>query len=92
MPRVVLSVSVRSKWAGLGAQKGTPSAPEPLSNVCQRFPIISYDIPSREKVLRRPSIFAVIEKGGRAFPEHMVGERKVLGVSGFWGSVGQVAL
>ena len=56
--RIVRSVFVRSKWAGLGAQKGTPSAPQPMSCACQRFPLndISYEFPSREKVLKRPSI------------------------------------
>ena len=63
------SVSVRSKWAGLGVEKGTPSAPQPMSSVCQRFPIISYEVPSREeKVLRRPRIVAVTEEGVQSFP------------------------
>ena len=64
MPRIVRSVFVRSKWAGLGAQKGTPSAPQPMSSACQHFLIISYKIPSREKVLKRPRIVAVTEEGG----------------------------
>ena len=34
IPTTVRPVSVRSKWAGLGAQ-GARSAPQPLSNVCQ---------------------------------------------------------
>ena len=36
----------------------------------------------REKVLRRPSIVAVTEGGGRAFPEPTIGECTILGVSG----------
>ena len=76
--RIVRSVSVRAKWAGLGAQKETPSAPQPMSSVCQRFPIISSEISSREKALRGP----VTEEGGRAFPERTIGERTTLGISG----------
>ena len=68
IPRIVLPISVRSKWAGLGAQKGTPSAPQPMSSACQRFPIISYDIPSREKVPRRNSIVAIKEEGAELSP------------------------
>ena len=49
IPRIVRAVSVRSKRAGLGAEKGTPSAPRPMFSVCQRFPIISYEIPSGER-------------------------------------------
>ena len=79
--RIVRSGFVRSKWVGLGAQKGIPSAPQPLSSACQCFPIISYEIPSREKVLRRPSVLAVTQEGGRAFPERTIGERTILGVS-----------
>ena len=81
-PRIVRSVLVRSKWAGLGAQKKIPCAPQAMSSACQRFPIISYEVPSREKVLRRPSLVAVTEEGGRAFPERTMGERTILGASG----------
>ena len=73
--RIVRSVSVRWKWAG------TPSAPQPMSSACQCFPIISPEIPSREKVLMRPSIVAVTEEGGRGSPERTIGERTILGVS-----------
>ena len=83
IPRIVRSVCVRSKWAGLGAQKGTPSAPQPMSSECQRFPIISYEIPSREKVLRRPCIVAVTKEWGRAFPECTIGEGAILGGRNF---------
>ena len=34
-------------------------------------------------VLRRPNIVAVTEEGGRAFPERTIGERTILGASGF---------
>ena len=49
IPKTVRSVSVRSKWAGLGAQEGIPSAPQPIANVCQRFPSISYDNPAKKR-------------------------------------------
>ena len=64
-----IPVSVCSTWVGLGAQKKAPAAPQPMSSVCQRFPIISifYEIPSRDKVLRRPNIVAVTEEGGQSF-------------------------
>ena len=52
-----------------------------MPSVCQRFPILSYEAPSRQKVLRMPSIVAITE-GGRAFPERTIGERTILGVSG----------
>ena len=78
MARIVRSVSMRSKWAGVGAQKETPSASQLMSSVCQRFPMISYEIPSREKALRDP----VTEKGGRAFPERTICELTILGASG----------
>ena len=84
--RIVRSLSVRSKWAGLGAQKGTPSAPQPMSNVCHRFPIISYEILLR-KVLRRPSLVAVTEEGSRASPEPTISERTILGASGIYNSL-----
>ena len=63
VPRIVRSVSVRSKWAGLGAQKGTFSAPQPMSSACQRFPIISYEILSGGKKLRRPNMVAITKEG-----------------------------
>ena len=68
IPRIVRSISVRSTWAGLVAQKGTPSAPQPMSSACQHFPIISYEIPLKEKVLRRPNIVAVTEEGAELSP------------------------
>ena len=43
------SLRAFEKWAGLGAHKGTPAAPQPMSNVCQRFPTISYEIPSDKR-------------------------------------------
>ena len=30
------------EMGGSGSSEGTPSAPQPMSNVCQSFPIISY--------------------------------------------------
>ena len=53
---------------GSGSSEGDPSARQLMSSVCQRFSTISTEIPSRENVLRRPSIVAITEEGGQSFP------------------------
>ena len=48
---------MRSKWAGLGAEEGIPSAPQPMSSVCQNFALISYagwKFRPRNKILNTP--------------------------------------
>ena len=79
------SVSVRSKWAGLGAHRGTPSAPQPMSSACQRFPITSCEIPSTEKVLRRPNIVAVTEEGAELSPNARSANARSANAR-FWGN------
>ena len=48
-PTWVIPRIVRSKWAGLGAQRETPAAPQTMSNVCQHCPIVSYEVPSGKR-------------------------------------------
>ena len=43
----------------------------------ERFPTISYDISPM-----KPGIVAAIEEGGRASPEHTIGDPTLLGASG----------
>ena len=85
IPRIVRSVSVLSKSVGLGAQKGTPSAPQPMSSACQFFPIVSYEIPSTERVLRRPDIVAVTKEGAEFSPNARSANARFCGYPGLSG-------
>ena len=63
-----------------------------MSSACQRFSIISYEMSSREKVLRRPNIVAVTEEGAELSPNARSANARFWGYPAFvppplWGRV-----